>query len=406
MRPPSGRHGGGRPQPMQKTGVLGGKQICLRQRPAYWRANADNQTHRRTHRSLRLGRRGRHIGQRSDRRLRANRQGRAGADCRVAAARAGLGRVRDGQTERHERLPAARPRLSVLRARNEPAGGAERVGRPAIGRRYQSGRGVRQPVGAEGARAERGREAGEGRSVRDGYRRDENPPDRLRSGPRPARRPPVTAIAQRLSRRIGVAATADPSGVAAKADRNPAGAKADLLLIMLAGAHAAVLMAAPSAPVIAIGLWWNANTISHYFIHRPFFRRRGTNRAFAAYLSVLLGFPHSLWRDRHLAHHAGVAARPRLSRDLVMQAGLVLTFWSVMVIAAPLFFLSVYLPGWAAGLLLCGVHGYYEHAHGTTSHYGRLYNLLLFNDGFHVVKHAHPSAHWTRLAWHYDSFAC
>jgi hypothetical protein len=171
---------------------------------------------------------------------------------------------------------------------------------------------------------------------------------------------------------------------------------------MLAGAHAAVLMTAPAAPVIAIGLWWNANTISHYFIHRPFFRRRSANRAFAAYLSVLLGFPHSLWRDRHLAHHAGVAARLRLSRDLVTQAALVLASWSVLLIAAPLFFLSVYLPGWAAGLLLCGVHGYYEHAHGTTSHYGRFYNLLLFNDGFHVEHHAHPSEHWTRLPAHHD----
>ena len=73
-----------------------------------------------------------------------------------------------------------------------------------------------------------------------------------------------------------------------------------------------------------------------------------------------------------------------------------------MLAAAPLFFLSVYLPGWAAGLLLCGAHGYYEHAHGTTSHYGRLYNLLLFNDGYHVEHHAHPSAHWTRLPTYHD----
>ena len=216
----------------------------------------------------------------------------------------------------------------------------------------------------------------------------------------------MIATARRLSRRSGLAAKADRSGITAKADlsrRSPAGAKADdTLLVMLAGAHAAVLMAAPAAPVIAIGLWWNANTISHYFIHRPFFRRRGANRAFAAYLSILLGFPHALWRDRHLAHHAGVAARTRLSRDLVMQASLVLAFWSVMLAAAPLFFLSVYLPGWAAGLLLCGAHGYYEHAHGTTSHYGRLYNLLLFNDGYHVEHHAHPSAHWRRLPTHHD----
>jgi len=196
-----------------------------------------------------------------------------------------------------------------------------------------------------------------------------------------------------------IAANADlsrRSGFAAKADRG------DALLVALAGAHAAVLMSAPAAPVIAIGLWWNANTISHYFIHRPFFRRRAANRAFAAYLSVLLGFPHALWRDRHLAHHAGVAARTRLSRDLVLQASLVVACWSVMLAAVPLFFLSVYLPGWAAGLLLCGAHGFYEHAHGTASHYGRVYNLLLFNDGYHVEHHAHPSTHWTRLPAHHD----
>jgi fatty acid desaturase len=206
----------------------------------------------------------------------------------------------------------------------------------------------------------------------------------------------VIAIAQRLSRRSGVAAKADPSPARAKADR------ADLLLVALAGAHAAVLMTAPAAPVIAIGLWWNANTISHYFIHRPFFRRRGANRAFAAYLSMLLGFPHALWRDRHLAHHARVATRLRLSVDLLTQTALVLVVWTAMLGAAPTFFLSVYLPGWAAGLLLCAAHGYYEHAHGTTSHYGRLYNLLLFNDGYHVEHHASPSTHWTRLPAHLD----
>jgi arylsulfatase A-like enzyme len=76
--------------------------------------------------------------------------------------------------------------------------------------------------------------------------------------------------------------------------------RGDALLVALTGAHAAVLMAAPTAPVIAIGLWWNANTISHGFIHRPFFRHRSANRVFAAFLSVMLGFPHALWRDWHL----------------------------------------------------------------------------------------------------------
>jgi hypothetical protein len=44
----------------------------------------------------------------------------------------------------------------------------------------------------------------------------------------------------------------------------------DSLLIALAFVHGALLLTAPSAPLIAIALWWNANTIAHNFIHLPF----------------------------------------------------------------------------------------------------------------------------------------
>jgi hypothetical protein len=169
------------------------------------------------------------------------------------------------------------------------------------------------------------------------------------------------------------------------------------VMTALAAAHAAVLVTTPSVPVIALGLWWNSNTISHNFIHRPFFRQRWANSLFAAYLSVLLGIPQSLWRDRHLAHHAGIHRRPRLSGELALQAVLVLSLWAEMAARAPLFFLSVYLPGYIAGLLLCALHGHYEHARGATSHYGKLYNLLFFNDGYHVEHHANPGVHWTCL---------
>jgi hypothetical protein len=95
-----------------------------------------------------------------------------------------------------------------------------------------------------------------------------------------------------------------------------------------------------------------------------------------------------------------VAPRLRCSCELWLQLALVVGLWIVMLADAPMFFLAAYLPGWAAGLCLCAIHGYYEHAHGTTSHYGRLYNLLLFNDGYHVEHHANPVAHWTQLPSH------
>jgi hypothetical protein len=68
-----------------------------------------------------------------------------------------------------------------------------------------------------------------------------------------------------------------------------------------------------------------------------------------------------------------------------------------MLVLAPRFFLVTYLPGYLLGLGLCYVQGHYEHACGTTSHYGSLYNWLFFNDGFHVEHHARPAVHWTRL---------
>jgi len=149
--------------------------------------------------------------------------------------------------------------------------------------------------------------------------------------------------------------------------------------------------------VIAVAVWWNAQTIAHHFIHRPFFRRAGANQLFAAAMSVALGFPQSLWRDRHLAHHAGGRVRVALSPEICVQAALIVLAWTAIAVCAPIFFAATYLPGYLGGLALCAVHGHYEHANGVTSHYGRIYNALLLNDGYHVEHHAYPGVPWRRL---------
>jgi hypothetical protein len=86
-----------------------------------------------------------------------------------------------------------------------------------------------------------------------------------------------------------------------------------------------------------------------------------------------------------------------ISREIVLQAALVLSFWAVIAASSPAFFVTTYLPGYISGLVLCALHGHYEHAGGTTSHYGTLYNALLFNDGYHVEHHAYPGVPWNRL---------
>src|SRR5271165_3178073 len=103
----------------------------------------------------------------------------------------------------------------------------------------------------------------------------------------------------------------------------------DVPFVVLAVAHGVVLLALPTLAVVAVGLWWNSNTIAHNFIHRPFFRWRVLNALFSLYQSVLLGIPQSIWRDRHLAHHAGSTCRLRPSWQLAAEVSLVLLLWSV-----------------------------------------------------------------------------
>jgi hypothetical protein len=176
-----------------------------------------------------------------------------------------------------------------------------------------------------------------------------------------------------------------------------ADSSSDALLVALSGLHALALLIVPSIPLVAIGLWWNANTVAHNFIHRPFFRSRRANRGYAVFLSAVLGLPQSVWRERHLAHHAHRPPRLRFTRDIAVEVIVVLTAWLTAAMFAPQTFFLAYLPGWAIGLGLCFLQGHYEHAHGTTSHYGRIYNALFFNDGYHVEHHAQPGRHWSEL---------
>lgn len=171
----------------------------------------------------------------------------------------------------------------------------------------------------------------------------------------------------------------------------------DALLVGLAAGYGAIVIVHPSAPIIAIGVWWIANTVSHNFIHLPFFRSRLANRLFSAYLSLLIGVPQALWRDRHLAHHAGRRWRARWTRQLGIESLLVASLWCALALAAPRSVFLAWAGGWCGAMLLCVLQGHYEHARGTVSHYGALYNLAFFNDGFHVEHHRHPAIHWSEL---------
>jgi hypothetical protein len=156
------------------------------------------------------------------------------------------------------------------------------------------------------------------------------------------------------------------------------------LLVAFALAHGVLRLLMPSIPIIAIGLWWNANSVSHNFIHRRFFKAKAPNAIFSVYLSLLLGFPQSLWRVRHLTHH-GARVRPDL-KQAFFDLTAIIAGWVALLILAPSFLLRLYLPGVVIGMALCHLQGHYE-----------LYNLLFFNDGYHIEHHARPGTHWRDL---------
>jgi fatty acid desaturase len=67
--------------------------------------------------------------------------------------------------------------------------------------------------------------------------------------------------------------------------------------------------------------------------------------------------------------------------------------------------LICYLPAFYLALALVNVQNYYEHYGAapesrftdSVSYYGRLYNLLAFNDGYHQEHHLRPQAHWKSM---------
>ncbi len=198
---------------------------------------------------------------------------------------------------------------------------------------------------------------------------------------------------------------------------------------------------------------WNLNCISHNFLHNPFFQLPLLNRLFSLWESLVIGFSQTFYRTVHSRHHAGNNDRKNangethdwmslyrygrngeiesvwaytslgyfrgnpvsLYREIAKRApsdalqGLLEYTAAAALAAALLFvdwqlFVTIFLFHYA-GHALSSLDGYYEHAGSNpdeplawgVSSYGRLYNLLWFNNGYHAEHHYRPREHWTRM---------
>lgn len=170
----------------------------------------------------------------------------------------------------------------------------------------------------------------------------------------------------------------------------------DRLAVLLTLLPAAALLAAPW-PLLAVAIWWLGNTVAHHAVHRRTFRPAWLQAAFALWLSLLLGVPQQLWRERHLAHHAGRPHRWCGSRGLLVQSAALLVAHALALWLGPAWWVTVWLPGFVAGMTLAALHGHFEHRGGVTDLPARWWNTLLLNDGWHAEHHAFPARHWREL---------
>jgi hypothetical protein len=184
------------------------------------------------------------------------------------------------------------------------------------------------------------------------------------------------------------------------------------LLLQTLATGACAVFVAPGGPAGAAclalsfgcGVCWCSNTISHNHLHNPLFVSRSLNRGLSLWLTLATGVPQSLWRRRHFWHHAG-EARPfrfRLTPSLRTEGLLLIAFAAALFAALEAYAFVALGLGYLFGMGLCTLQGRMEHRgvprnEAGVSFYGRVYNALCFNDGYHAEHHRFPLEHWSHL---------
>jgi fatty acid desaturase len=196
----------------------------------------------------------------------------------------------------------------------------------------------------------------------------------------------------------------------------------------------------------------NYEVTGHYFLHTPFFRSPALNAGFGLLNSLAFGFPQTWYRAEHVNHHqfncdrrhpvtgrtrdgssiyrygpGGDEHEPlwrytlvgpfredlrgywratprRLRPQLALETAGVLALFGLAALSGwgPFLFLVTIL--WT-GSAASHLQSWLEHAHArpesrltdSVSSYGRLYNRLWFNNGYHQEHHYRPTCHWSRL---------
>jgi len=241
----------------------------------------------------------------------------------------------------------------------------------------------------------------------------------------------------------------------------------DAIPAMLVFAHLALLLAfflvwpqltwpqrLGGAVLYAFGIGWSLDSVSHNFIHNPFFAWEPLNRLTSLLLTLALGTPQTMYKYVHMRHHAGNsdrigadgttvdpislyqyghdgkieprwsyvfrqfwrddgpftvarairAKRPKEARQALQE------FWAIVIVYGALLvldwrFVLVMAPFYYLGHCLSFLIAWYEHAGADpdrpiatgVSTYEPLYNWAFLNNGYHAEHHYQPKVHWTKM---------
>lgn len=202
-------------------------------------------------------------------------------------------------------------------------------------------------------------------------------------------------------------------------------------------------------PLCLFLFWYNGLVASHNFVHTPWFQSDFLNRCYAVLNSVNIGLPQSHYHQEHLKHHRYGNDRPQEDgttkdptstfacgkdgdhepvasycflglfrtdllesfqeivkrgggKQLMFEVGACLLGLLIYLSLSWQYFLFLFLPTFYLGWVLEHLENYYEHFGGTpenkylnsTSYYGKLYNFLFCNEGYHQEHHLRPNVHW------------
>ncbi|MFT5469917.1 MAG: fatty acid desaturase [Verrucomicrobiales bacterium] len=208
--------------------------------------------------------------------------------------------------------------------------------------------------------------------------------------------------------------------------------------------------------VAGLGHFYNYIVVNHEFMHTPPFRSKWLNLAMNTLSSVTLVYWMSLIDDGHKLHHAfnndpkrggktkdptstwlkgrNGQQEPLLSyillnfirvnlpgpfmsvvrsvwtkknpwprRQFICESIALALTLGVVIAINPWFLIPMVLFSYV-GWVLTDMQNYYEHyragSPGTkyansVSYYGKFYNIMMFNEGYHQEHHLRPTAHWT-----------